>query len=90
VLIKVRRNYLTTTWHLGCSYPINRHMLNRRYDFRRDMQKLGKLAAAKTQIVMLTATLPPSKEDELFRQMYVERDQVELFRAATARTNVAY
>jgi hypothetical protein len=30
------------------------------------MQKLGKLAAAKTQIVMLTATLPPSEEDELF------------------------
>jgi hypothetical protein len=25
-------------------------VLNRRYDFRKDMQKLGKLAAAKTQI----------------------------------------
>jgi hypothetical protein len=30
------------------------------------MQKLGKLAAAETQIVMLTATLPLSEEDELF------------------------
>jgi superfamily II DNA/RNA helicase len=65
-------------------------VLNRRYDFRKEMQKLGKLAAAETQIVMLTATLPPSEEDELFRRMYVEREQVELFRAATARTNVAY
>jgi superfamily II DNA helicase RecQ len=54
------------------------------------MQKLGKLAAAETQIVMLTATLPPSEEDELFRRMHVERDQVGLFRAETARTNVAY
>jgi RecQ family ATP-dependent DNA helicase len=65
-------------------------VLNRRYDFRKEMQKLGKLAAAETQMVMLTATLPPSEEDELFRRMYVERDQVELFRAETARTNVAY
>jgi superfamily II DNA helicase RecQ len=54
-------------------------VLNRRYDFRKEMQKLGKLAAAEAQIVMLTATLPPSKEDELFRQMYVEREQVKLF-----------
>jgi superfamily II DNA or RNA helicase len=65
-------------------------VLNRRYDFRKDMQKLGKLAAAETQMVMLTATLPPSEEDELIRRVYVERDQVALFRAATARTNVAY
>jgi RecQ family ATP-dependent DNA helicase len=65
-------------------------VLNRRYDFRKEMQKLGKLAAAETQIVMLTATLPPSEEDELFRRMYVEREQVDLFRAETARTNVAY
>jgi superfamily II DNA helicase RecQ len=54
------------------------------------MQKLGKLASAETQIVMLTATLPPSEEDELFQRMYVERDEVDLFRAETARTNVAY
>jgi superfamily II DNA helicase RecQ len=39
---------------------------------------------------MLTATLPLSEEDELFRRMYVEREQVDLFRAETARTNVAY
>jgi hypothetical protein len=49
-------------------------MLNRQYDFRKDMQKLGKLAAAKTQIVMLTATLPLREEDELFRRVYVKRD----------------
>jgi superfamily II DNA helicase RecQ len=49
-------------------------VLNRQYDFRKDMQKLGKLAAAKTQIVMLTATLPLREEDELFQRVYVERD----------------
>jgi hypothetical protein len=54
------------------------------------MQKLGKLAAAKTQMVMLTATLPLSEEDKLFWRVYVERDQVALFWAETARTNIAY
>ena len=65
-------------------------VLNRRYDFRKEMQKLGKLVVAETQMVMLTATLPPSEEDELFRRMYVSRDQVALLRAETARKNVAY
>ena len=65
-------------------------VLNWRYDFRKEMQKLGKLAMAETQIVLLTATLPPSEEDELFRRMHFERDQVKMFRADTARTNVAY
>jgi superfamily II DNA helicase RecQ len=65
-------------------------MLNRQHNFRKNMQRLGKLAASETQIIILTATLPPSEEDELFRRMYVQRDQVELFRAETARTNVAY
>jgi hypothetical protein len=41
-------------------------------------------------MVMLTATLPPSKEDELFRQMHFERDQVKIVRARTTQTNVAY
>jgi hypothetical protein len=49
-------------------------VLSQRYDFRKEMQKLGKLVVAETQMVMLTATLPPSKEDELFRRMYVSRD----------------
>jgi hypothetical protein len=39
---------------------------------------------------MLTATLPLSKEDELFRRMYFERDQVKIFRARMTRSNVAY
>jgi superfamily II DNA helicase RecQ len=54
------------------------------------MQQLGRLVAAETQIVMLTATLPPSKEDKLFHPMYFDPEQVKMFRALTARTNVAY
>jgi superfamily II DNA helicase RecQ len=65
-------------------------VLNRQYTFRKQMQQLGKLVAAETQMVMLTATLPPSEEDELFRRMHFDPEQVNMFRAPTARTNVAY
>jgi superfamily II DNA helicase RecQ len=65
-------------------------VLNRQYTFRKQMQQLGGLVAAETQIVMLTATLPPSEEDELFRRMHFDPEQVKMFRAPTARTNVAY
>jgi superfamily II DNA helicase RecQ len=65
-------------------------VLNQRYTFRKQMQQLGKLVATGTQIVMLTATLPPSEEDELFRRMYFNKEQVKIFRAKTTRTNVAY
>jgi superfamily II DNA helicase RecQ len=65
-------------------------VLNQQYTFRKQMQQLGWLVAAETQIVMLTATLPPSKEGELFRRMHFDPEQVKMFRAPTARTNVAY
>ncbi|KAK1920515.1 hypothetical protein P3342_008276 [Pyrenophora teres f. teres] len=65
-------------------------VLNRQYTFRKQMQQLGKLVAVETQMVMLTATLPPSEEDELFRRMHFERRQVRIFRAPTARSNIAY
>jgi superfamily II DNA helicase RecQ len=47
-------------------------VLNRQYTFRKQMQQLGQLVAAETQIVILTATLPPSEEGELFRRMHVD------------------
>ena len=65
-------------------------VLNRRYTFRKQMQQLGKLVAAETQMVLLSATLPPTEEDELFRRMHFTRDQVKMHRAPTTRTNVAY
>jgi superfamily II DNA helicase RecQ len=65
-------------------------VLNQQYTFRKQMQQLGRLVAAETQIVMLTATLPLSKEGELFRRMHFDPEQVKMFRAPTARINVAY
>jgi superfamily II DNA helicase RecQ len=49
-------------------------VLNWQYTFRKQMQQLGKLVAAETQIVLLTATLPLCEENELFRRMHFELD----------------
>lgn len=65
-------------------------VLNRRYTFRKQMQRLRRLMMAETQMVLLTATLPPSKEEELYSRMYFKKEQVKKFRARTARVNVAY
>jgi superfamily II DNA helicase RecQ len=45
-------------------------ILNDRWDFRQEMQQLGKLAFAETQMLLLTATLPPSEEQRLFKRMH--------------------
>lgn len=65
-------------------------VLNQRYTFRKQMQQLGRLVGAGSQMVMLTATLPPSEEDKLFHRMHFDREQVNMFRARTTRTNIAY
>lgn len=65
-------------------------ILNDRWDFRQELQQLGKLAFAETQMLLLTATLPPSEEQTLFDRMYWRRQEVRLIRASTVRKNIEY
>jgi superfamily II DNA or RNA helicase len=65
-------------------------ILNDQVDFRKRLQRLGELAAAETQMVLLTATLPPSEEERLFQRMYWQREEVRLIRASTVRPNIKY
>jgi superfamily II DNA or RNA helicase len=65
-------------------------LLHQDTTFRPMMQQLGRLVAAQTQLVLLTATLPPSAEGRLWQQIRCERSQVELYRGRTSRTNIAY
>ncbi|KAH1416812.1 hypothetical protein KXX32_009757 [Aspergillus fumigatus] len=65
-------------------------MLNSQRDFRPQMAQLGQLVQARTQMVWLTATLPPSIEDELCQQMKHDRAAVTIYRAQTSRPNMAY
>jgi len=65
-------------------------ILNNQLDFRRKLQRMGELSRVGVQMVLMTATLSPSQEAELWNRMRWNGDQVQLFRAGTTRKNVAY
>lgn len=65
-------------------------ILNDQLDFRKHLQELGGLTSAETQMVLLTATLPPTEEDRLYKGMYWKREEVHMIRASTVRRNVRY
>jgi superfamily II DNA/RNA helicase len=65
-------------------------VLNDKRDFRRKLQRLGELVGAEVQMVLLTATMPPSEEGKLWQRMGWKRQEVSLFRAPTVRTNIRY
>lgn len=65
-------------------------MLNKQRDFRPKLQKLGEVSKAGVQVVMLTATLPPTKEAEFFRRAWISREQVRVHREETSRQNIGY
>jgi superfamily II DNA helicase RecQ len=64
--------------------------LDRSVTFRKRLQELGRLGVAGTQMVLLTATLPPSEEDTLLQRMHFKRADVHMFRAPTTRPNIRY
>jgi superfamily II DNA helicase RecQ len=65
-------------------------VLNDGLDFRKYMQQLGQLMTAESQMILLTATLPPTKEAELQRRMGWAEREMKIFRAPTVRRNVRY
>lgn len=65
-------------------------VLNSQRDFRPQMAQLGRLVQARTQMVWLTATLPPSMEAELCRQMKHDQAAVTIYQARTSWPNMAY
>ena len=65
-------------------------ILHQKYTFRKQLQELPKLVAAETQFVLLTATLPPSQEVELWERMSWQAESVRLFRDVTVRSNIQY
>lgn len=63
-------------------------LLNTRLDFRRKLQKLRKVVEFTVQLVLLTATLPPSKESELLSMISIEGPV--MLRDMTSRHNIRY
>ncbi|KAF7174556.1 hypothetical protein CNMCM5623_007827 [Aspergillus felis] len=65
--------------------------LNRlRWTRRLDQIVINECHVAYTQMVWLTATLPPSMEDKLCRRIKHDQAAVTIYRARTSRPNVAY
>ena len=65
-------------------------ILNKQYSFRKQLQQLPQLAIAETQFVLLTATLPPHQEGELWERMSWPAESVRMFRDVTVRKNIRY
>jgi superfamily II DNA helicase RecQ len=65
-------------------------ILNTESRFRPKLRKLGELARVETQMILLTATLPPCKEELLWKRMSWRADEVKMFRMPTARKNICY
>ena len=65
-------------------------VLDSRGDFRRKLRRLSELFVAETQMIMLTATLPPCEKREFFEEMKLRKEMVTIFRGATTRKNVGY
>lgn len=65
-------------------------ILNDDSGFRKRMSQMGRLVAAEVQTILLTATLPPSKEQELWKRMFWKGEEVCMFRARTTRGNIRY
>ncbi|KAL4756069.1 P-loop containing nucleoside triphosphate hydrolase protein [Aspergillus foveolatus] len=65
-------------------------ILNEQKDFRPAMARLGRLVSAQTQMVFLTATLPPTEEARFLHRIKHEPSEVGIYRARTSRRNVAY
>lgn len=54
------------------------------------MQRLGNLAFAETQILLLTVTLPPSEEQRLFKRMYWRQEEARMIRASMVWKDIEY
>ena len=65
-------------------------ILNNQQNFRPELRQLERLNHARTQMVLLTATLPPTLERTLLQRIEYQADQVRILRDCTSRPNVAY
>jgi superfamily II DNA helicase RecQ len=58
--------------------------------FREGLTRLGSLVSAHIQMLLLTATLPPSDEAQLMSCMFWKADEVTMVRTSMVRPNIEY
>lgn len=66
-------------------------VLDATYDFREQLRTIGpRLNATATQLVFLTATMPPRDEGEFWHLLHQEPGQATIVRDSTRRDNISY
>jgi superfamily II DNA helicase RecQ len=65
-------------------------ILHEQWNFRRKLRQLWELGRYGVQMVLLTATLPPSEETRLWERMAWKAAEVVLFRMRTVRVKTRY
>lgn len=65
-------------------------MLNENQSFRRDIGRLNELLNQKTQLIFLTATLPPRYQSELLGKFFLDPADVRIYRLPSNRFNIIY
>lgn len=65
-------------------------ILNQNQSFRKDLGRLNELLNHKTQLIFLTATLPPRYQLEFLGKFFLTPADVRIYRLPTNRTNISY
>lgn len=65
-------------------------ILNSKQTFRRDLARLGEVVDLKTQLILLTATLPKRYEVDLLKTLYLDYSGPKIYRGSTERPNIRY
>jgi superfamily II DNA helicase RecQ len=94
----VTKTFSTYINRLRSTYQLDRVVMDESHvvldsgpEFRPKLRTLGaEMIQMGTQLIFLTATLPPRDEEEFFHAMNIPKESVYMFRAATARPNIRY
>ena len=65
-------------------------VLNSTQTFRKNIRRLDKLIEKRTQIILLTATLPPRYKSSLFDILYLSPEKLFKYRLSSNRSNIRY
>ena len=65
-------------------------ILNNNLNFRKQLGRLGELIDFKSQLILLTATLPPRYQSDLLNKLYIQESEVKIYRSPSNRVNIRY
>ena len=94
----VTKTFSTYINRLRSTYQLDRVVMDECHvvldsgpNFRPKLRALGaEIVQIRTQLIFLTATLPPQDEEDFFRAVCIPQECVHMFRGPTSRRNIQY